>query len=154
MKQALFSYSIAILFMLLFIYTAACELLYYAEFVQGLVQLPLVGHFASEMAWVMPAVEWSIAVMLFNHRWRFAGLFASFSLILLFTWYGIIITFFTDGISCCGETVFDDFTWRRYLAFNSSCVLLLSLAVLFYQPIFSTGLDYDIPVQYLPPHSL
>src|SRR5690348_15832063 len=78
---------ITVLFILLFVYAAVSKLLDYRKFRVQLGQSPLLTAFVGWVAWIIPAVEILIALLLTTGRCRHVGLYAAFSLMVMFTAY-------------------------------------------------------------------
>src|ERR1051326_8539250 len=87
---------ISALLILLFVYAATSKLLDYQKFQVQLSQSPMLTAFSRWIALIIPAVEILIAAMLAIPRFRLIGLYASFSLLVMFTGYIIAITKFSD----------------------------------------------------------
>jgi len=150
MKRTLVIDIIAAFFVLLFVYAAFSKLLHYATFAYQLSQSPLLSPIAAVLSWLLPAVELGIVILLLNRRWRFAGLFASFSLVLLFTWYITIIVFFSEYLACPCDSILLTITWNQHLVFDCICVLLSSTAVLLYQPKLPVKPQQELPYRLHP----
>src|ERR1700741_2949264 len=89
-KEALIQV-IACLLILLFVYAASSKLFDYTKFRVELGKSPLLTAFAGYVAWSVPAIEVGIALLLTFARSRLAGLYASFTIMILFTAYIIYI---------------------------------------------------------------
>src|ERR1700741_3050366 len=103
---------ISALFILLFMYAAASKLLDWQKFRVQLGQSPLLTSFAGWMVWLVPSVEIIISLMLTTSRFRRIGLYASFSLMVMFTAYIIAITRFSDYVPCSCGGVLENMTWN------------------------------------------
>ena len=117
------------LLILLFVYAAANKLIDYQNFTQQLGQSPLLSAFAGYMAWAVPAVELLIVLLLALPKFRYAGLVASFVLMLLFTVYIYIILNHSVFVPCSCGGILEKLTWREHLVFNLVFVLLAAVAV-------------------------
>jgi uncharacterized membrane protein YphA (DoxX/SURF4 family) len=115
---------IVFLFIILFVYAALAKLLDYEKFLVQLGQSPLLTAFAGWVAWSIPTVEIIIAVMLAVPRWRNAGLYAAFSLMVMFSAYIVAIVQFSDNIPCSCGGILEGMTWNQHLIFNIFFVLL------------------------------
>ncbi len=82
---------ITVLFILLFVYAAVSKLLDYEKFRVQLGQSPLLTAFAGWVALIIPAAEILVSLLLATRRWRLVGLYAAFSLMVMFTAYIIVI---------------------------------------------------------------
>ncbi|WP_316817989.1 MauE/DoxX family redox-associated membrane protein [Pedobacter nyackensis] len=111
-------------FMLLFLYAATNKLLDFQKFKMELGQSPLLTDYATAIAWLVPSVEILLSVLLYFKRTQLIGLYASFSLMLMFTIYIIIILNFAERIPCSCGGILDQMGWTEHLIFNLSFVLL------------------------------
>ncbi len=109
---------IAALFILLFTYAACSKLIDYPKFRIQLGLSPLLTSFAGWIAWLVPATEITIAVLLFTGRFRLLGLYASFSLMTMFTAYIVAITRFSEFIPCSCGGILQSMSWNQHLVFN------------------------------------
>lgn len=121
---------IAALLIILFIYAAASKLLDYQKFKVQIGQSPILTKFAGFVAWFIPTVEIFISVMLANARFRLVGLYASFTLMIVFTTYIVVITRFTEYIPCSCGGILDNMSWSMHLLFNIFFCLLAMAGIL------------------------
>src|SRR6266478_713273 len=103
------------LFILLFVYAAASKLIDYQNFRIQLGQSPLLTAFAGWVSWVIPFLEIIISIMLAFPKSRLFGLYASFSLMVMFTAYIIAITKFSDYVPCSCGGVLQNMSWSQHL---------------------------------------
>lgn len=129
MKRRLAIEIICCLFILLFIYAALMKLLDVEKFTVQLGQSPLLMAFAPIVAWAVPAVELGIAVMLVTPRLRRIGLYAAFTLMVMFTVYIGVILAFAQHVPCSCGGIISAMSWGQHLAFNIAFVLLALAAV-------------------------
>lgn len=115
---------ICFLFILLFMYAAASKLIDYEKFRVQLGQSPMLTAFAGWVAWIIPTIEIIISLMLAFRKWQLFGLYAAFSLMVVFTGYIIVITKFSDYIPCSCGGILQDMTWNQHLVFNIAFVVL------------------------------
>src|SRR3981081_3468281 len=87
---------ISVLLIILFTYAAASKLIDFQKFRVQLGQSPMLTAFAGWIAWIIPSIEILIALMLAVPRLQLPALYASFSLMVMFTAYIIAITRFSD----------------------------------------------------------
>jgi uncharacterized membrane protein YphA (DoxX/SURF4 family) len=123
---------VSALFVVLFIYAAASKLLDYDKFKVQLGQSPLLTAVAGVMAWLVPAVEIVVAVMLLSHRYRLIALYASFGLMVMFSAYIVVITRFSDYVPCSCGGVLEKLNWNEHLVFNLVFVVLAFVSILLY----------------------
>jgi uncharacterized membrane protein YphA (DoxX/SURF4 family) len=115
---------ISFLFILLFVYAAASKLMDYQKFRIQIGQSPLLTAFSGWVAWIIPAIELLVAVMLVIPRYRLPGLYASFSLMTMFSAYIIVILNFSDFVPCSCGGLLQKMTWGTHLVFNICFVFL------------------------------
>jgi hypothetical protein len=120
------------LFVVLFVYAAATKLLDYGKFRVQIGQSPLLTAFAGTVAWLVPAIEILIAVMLSFLRFRLLALYASFGLMIMFTAYIVVITRFSEYVPCSCGGVLERLSWNEHLVFNLVFVALGAVAILYY----------------------
>jgi uncharacterized membrane protein YphA (DoxX/SURF4 family) len=123
---------VSALFIVLFVYAAATKLMDYDKFRLQLGQSPVLTAFAGTIVWLVPAVEVVIAMLLLTRRFRLAGLYASFSLMVMFTAYIVVITRFSEYVPCSCGGVLEKLSWDQHLVFNVGFVLLASIAIVIY----------------------
>ena len=133
MKRSNIVEIICILFILLFIYAAVSKLLDYQKFSVQLGKSPLLTKYSSLIAWLIPSIEIIISIMLGVARLKLIGLYASFTLMLLFTGYIIAITRFSDSTPCSCGGVLQNMSWDQHLIFNFCFVLVGLISILLYK---------------------
>jgi len=103
MKKMTIVYIITAIFIILFFYTGISKMLNYSEYISELDQSPVLKYLPRSLAWAIPASEFGIALLLLNKNLRLIGLYASFTLMLLFLVYVIILSQFPYYVPCdCG----------------------------------------------------
>jgi uncharacterized membrane protein YphA (DoxX/SURF4 family) len=132
MKKAILTDIIAALFILLFVYAAVSKLIDYQKFRVQLGQSPMLTAFAGWVAWVVPAVEIIISLLLSIGKSRLVGLYASFGIMTLFTSYIVAITRFSDYIPCSCGGILSKMGWNQHLIFNIFFVLLAIAGIMIY----------------------
>lgn len=121
---------ICMLYILLFVYAAVNKLLDFNNFQVQLAQSPLLSSFASWISWVVPIVELSVALLFLSPKTRLIGLYASFSLMVMFSVYIVIILNFSPFIPCSCGGILDKLTWGQHLIFNIIFVIIAIPAIL------------------------
>lgn len=134
MKRTTVNEIIRLLFILLFVYAAASKLIDYRQFRVQLGQSPLLSSFPGFIAWFIPVIESGIAICLCTIRFRLTGLYASFSLMTLFTVYIVIITRYSDYVPCSCGGILQKMGWNQHLVFNAVFTGLALLGIIFYKP--------------------
>jgi uncharacterized membrane protein YphA (DoxX/SURF4 family) len=122
--------TISYLFILLFVYAAVSKLLTYERFILQIGASPILFPYARPLAILVPAVELLVGIALVTEKFRLAGLYASFALMLIFTFYIITILQFSEHIPCSCGGVLEFLGWRAHLFFNVGFVVLSVVAVL------------------------
>ena len=120
---------ICLLYALLFIYAAVSKLLDLENFQVQLGQSPLLSAFAWWVSRTVPLVELGIVVLLAVPKWRNLGLFASLSLMTMFTSYIFIVLHFSSFVPCSCGGILEKMSWNKHLFFNSVFVALAILAL-------------------------
>lgn len=115
---------ISALLIFLFIYAAISKLLDYQKFQVQLSQSPMLTAFAGWVSWIIPFLEIIISIMLAFRKFRLFGLYASFSLMVMFTAYIIAITKFSGYLPCSCGGVLENMSWDQHLVFNIVFVVL------------------------------
>lgn len=137
MTQSRFKYylieTICLLFVLLFIYASASKLMDFAHFRIQLGQSPLLSAFAESLAVLVPLSELLICILLIVPRYKLAGLFSAYGLMVMFTAYIFIILNYTSFIPCSCGGVLEKLSWKSHMIFNIFFVFLGILAILFYK---------------------
>ncbi|HTR28673.1 MAG TPA: MauE/DoxX family redox-associated membrane protein [Puia sp.] len=126
-------------FITLFIYAAVSKLLDFPEFRIQVGKSPILTAYAPEAAVVTPLLEIGIAGMLAIRRMRLFALYASFSLMTVFTTYIYIILHFSDYIPCSCGGVLQNLSWQQHLIFNLIFFVLAIIAILMYPVNVSAG---------------
>ena len=132
----------SLLLIFLFVYAAASKLLDYQKFQVQLGQSPMLTHFAGLVAWIIPCIEIIIALSLAFGKYRIVGLYASFSLMVMFTAYIIAITRYSEYVPCSCGGILQHMTWNQHLVFNLLFVLLSLSSILIYPRPLTSAQEY------------
>lgn len=130
-RKELFVEISCILFILLFVYAAAAKMLDFENFKIQLGQSPLLSAFAGWAAIIVPAVELFTAALLITSKYRLAGLYSSFILMVMFTSYIFIILNFSSFVPCSCGGILEKMGWKTHFIFNMFFVVLGGIAVVF-----------------------
>ena len=114
----------------LFTYAAVSKFLDYETFEVQLAQSPLLSAYADVIAWAVPGLEIFIAILLIIPKYRILALYASFTLMIMFTTYIYIILNFSDFIPCSCGGVLEKLSWTQHLIFNIAFIILAGVAIL------------------------
>lgn len=125
---------ISLLFIVLFVYAALSKLLHFETFTLQLAQSPLLSAYAGVIAFLVPGLEIGIAILLVFERWRTLALYASFTLMVMFTAYIFFILNFSDFVPCSCGGVLEKLSWTQHLIFNVVFIILAGVAVFFAGP--------------------
>ena len=120
---------IAALFILLFLYTALSKLSDMNRMELTIAKSPVIADKAKLVAWSVPIVEIIVSALLFIPRFRYYGLIASFTLMLLFTIYVGGILAFAERLPCACGGVISEMSWSGHLIFNIAFSLIALLGV-------------------------
>ncbi|SRR5258708_18574315 len=129
MKKSFVIEIIAYLFTILFLYTGISKLMDHTVFREQLAVSPVLQPFASWMAWALPLAELVIAVMLFIPVWRLKGLYATLSMMILFTIYIGAILLFDDRLPCSCGGVIEFLSWPQHLILNGLLILTATTGI-------------------------
>ena len=106
------------LLILLFAYTAISKYMALPVFRHALRESPLIHNGAGVIAWLLPAAELSIVLLLIIPKYRRIGLKASLASLLLFTGYLFYMIVFTSHLPCNCGGVISTLTWKQHIFFN------------------------------------
>lgn len=123
--------TICLLFALLFMYAAASKLFDFENFRIQLGQSPLLSSFADWISITVPVSELIIAFVLLLKRFRLAGLYAAYMLMIMFTAYIYIILNFSSFVPCSCGGILEKMTWEEHLIFNICFVILAVIGIAF-----------------------
>lgn len=115
---------VALLLIVLFLYTGISKLMDYTVFKEQIADSPILAPIASIIAWALPLVEFAVAVALFIPAWRLWGLYASSVLMLLFTGYIAAILSFNEELPCSCGGILQEMSWQQHLVFNITFTIL------------------------------
>lgn len=121
---------ICYIYVVLFTYAATSKLLDFENFRVQLGQSPLLSAFAVWSSIAVPVSEIIIAILLLLPKFRFFGLFAAYSLMVMFTAYIYIILNYSAFVPCSCGGILEKMTWNQHLIFNILFVLLAVFAIL------------------------
>lgn len=124
------SEGIALLFIFLFTYAAISKLIESETFRLQLEQSPFLSSFAWLLAWGVPLIEITVALMFFSSKLRLVALYVSLLLMILFTVYITAVLFFADSIPCSCGGVIASLSWNEHLVFNLVFIFLAGLGIL------------------------
>lgn len=120
----------AVLFIILFLYTAISKLMQYSVFKEQIAISPLLAPVAPIVSALLPWIELAVVILLIVPRWRKKGLYASLALMNAFTAYIVAILTFSKDIPCSCGGIIDQLSWNQHIVFNSVFILLGLIAVI------------------------
>src|SRR5687767_6423046 len=129
MKKINFLDVIVFLFVVLFIYAATSKLLEYELFKAQIGKSPLIMHYVEWIAWMIPTVEILISIMLLIPRVQLIALYASFSLMFMFSAYIAFILTFSPYVPCSCGGILNSMGWTEHLIFNIGFTLLAVVGI-------------------------
>lgn len=121
---------IGLLYIVLFVYTAASKLIHLGQFQLQLERFPFISSYATWIAIGVPLVELIIAGLFLFEKYIMTALYASMSLMILFTIYIIMVLSFSDSIPCSCGGVVSSMGWKTHIIFNSTFIILALIGIL------------------------
>ncbi|TDQ08471.1 MauE/DoxX family redox-associated membrane protein [Pedobacter metabolipauper] len=109
---------------LLFLYAAVNKLVDYEKFQVQLGLSPILFPFSDIIAWFIPIVELIIALLLLIPRVTLIGLYAFYTLMVVFTIYIFIILNYSENIPCSCGGILEEMGWKTHLIFNIVFVIM------------------------------
>ena len=116
---------VSILFIILFLYAAASKLFDHENFQVQVGKSPLLARFSVWIGWLVILIEVVTAIAMSNRKYQLTGLYAAFTLMVMFTTYIIIILHFSDYIPCSCGGILENMSWHQPLLFNVFFVCLI-----------------------------
>jgi hypothetical protein len=130
MKKQIAIEIIVFLFVVLFLYAAGSKLVEYQKFIGQIGMSPLITNYAETIAWAIPTVEIVISLMLIIPRFRLAGLYSAFGLMMVFTFYIVAMFASSTKLPCACGGVLSMLGWKNHLIFNIGFDLLGLAAII------------------------
>jgi hypothetical protein len=129
MKRTTIIEIILVLNIIIFLYTGISKIMEYSEFEEQLADSPILGFAATPIALLLPWVEFALVPLLIVPRWRLKGLYATLTLMVLFTTYIIGLFSINKELPCSCGGIISLLSWKQHLVFNSVFILLNALAI-------------------------
>ncbi len=129
MKRATMAEIIALLFVILFLYTGISKLMEYSLFKEQIATSPLIAPISGWIAFLLPAIEVIVSIILFMKSWRLMGFYISLILMVLFTLYILAILTFNKHIPCSCGGVIELLSWKGHIIFNSVFITLALMGI-------------------------
>jgi hypothetical protein len=107
---------------LLFFYAAVSKGLDVQKFQVQLGQSTMLTLFAVPLSYIVPAVEATLAVLLFIPSLRLTAYYIYFSVMVVFTTYIIVIMNYSYHVPCSCGGILQTLGWKEHLIFNAFIV--------------------------------
>lgn len=130
MKQNNIVEIICLFFVILFVYTGVSKFLDYDNFRAVIGQSPIITKYSGVLSIIVPAIEIVVSIFLVIPRYRLQGLYATFSLMILFTAYIIILVTLSDHAPCSCGGVIQKMSWNQHLVFNIILIFISLLGII------------------------
>ena len=114
---------ITVLNIILFLYTGIAKIMDYSIFKEQLALSPILSWAAEPVALLLPGVEFIIVLILVIPRWRLKGLYASLTIMTLFTIYIIALFSISSEMPCSCGGIIEQLSWKQHIVFNSAFIL-------------------------------
>ena len=122
--------TISLLFVVLFIYAATSKLWDFGQFKVQLGQSPVLTAYVDGVAWMVPGVEYLLALLLLFNGTRLVAFYGSLVLMVMFTTYILLVLNFSDYIPCSCGGVLEDLGWTEHIVFNLFFVALAIIGII------------------------
>jgi uncharacterized membrane protein YphA (DoxX/SURF4 family) len=127
--RSIVSDAAAYLLLALFVYTATSKILTVDSFSSTMAKSPLIGSYSLLVAWLIPITEILVSILLIVPVTRKSGLYASLSILALFTIYLIYMVLSGTKLPCnCGGAI-NTMTWQQHIWFNVAFLLLAAIGI-------------------------
>jgi hypothetical protein len=130
---------IALLFVMLFLYTEIAKLMEFDVFQEQLNDSPILEPVASLVAWGLPLTEFIVSLILFVPKYRLKGLYASLILMILFTGYVGWLLAFAPELPCSCGGIMEALSWKAHLAVNIGLVGLSVIGIIIAKKLKRNG---------------
>lgn len=121
---------ISYLLILLFVYAAVSKMLDFQNFQAELGQSPLLSAFTGYISYAVLIAEIIISILLSFSKSRVVGLYAAFTLMVMFTAYIVVILNYSSFIPCSCGGILEKMDWKDHLIFNIAFCLLPALGII------------------------
>lgn len=139
LKKRLAVEIIALLFVILFLYTGIAKLMEFDIFQEQLNDSPILEPVAPFVAWGLPITEFIVSLALFIPKYRQLGLYASFILMILFTGYVAWLLAFAPELPCSCGGIMEKLSWQAHLVVNIALVGLALTGIILAKKIKRNG---------------
>jgi uncharacterized membrane protein YphA (DoxX/SURF4 family) len=129
MKRSTIVELIALVFVILFLYTGISKLMDYDLAKEQIRLTPLLAPIAPEIVIILPIAEIITALLLFIPKTIRYGLWASLALMTSFTGYVIYIISYNDQLPCTCGGVLEQLSWTGHLILNTILIILSAASI-------------------------
>jgi hypothetical protein len=113
----------------LFLSAAYSKVTEHDIFLKGLSKAPVVGGFAFYIAWLVPATELIVAVLLIIPQTCKWGLYGFITLMALFTVYVTSMVLWAVKVPCHCNVIIEKLSWTQHIWFNLAFIALALFAL-------------------------
>lgn len=117
-------------FILLFCYASISKIMDFENFQFQIGQSPLLSFFADIISYGILAAEFAVSILLIFEKTRRLGLYCSFALMVMFSFYIYIILNYSELVPCSCGGILEKMDWRTHLIFNLFTLVLALTALL------------------------
>lgn len=115
---------------LLFIYAATSKLIEFQNFKLQIGQSPVIAAWAGVIVILIPTIEILLGILIMVARFRKFALWASFTVMAMFTVYIYLILNYSSYIPCSCGGILEKMTWTQHLYFNIIVTVAIAVAFL------------------------
>lgn len=130
---------IALLFVILFLYTGIAKLMEFDVFQEQLMDSPILSFAAPVVAWSLPITEFIVSIFLFIPKYRLKGLYAALIMMILFTGYVGLLLAFAPELPCSCGGIMEALSWQAHLVVNIALIGLALTGIILAQKIKRNG---------------
>lgn len=117
----------------LFVYASVSKLFNFTAFINDMNNQPFPALIKPVLIWAVPLAELVIVGLLIFDTTRLVGLYASFAMMLAFTFYTVVVLMhFFRYIPCSCGGIIKNLSWQQHLVFNLIFVLISLIGILRY----------------------
>jgi uncharacterized membrane protein len=116
--------TIVTLIVILFIWTGLSKYIDNTQFKNALNKSPLISNYSNLISFVLPGLELATAILLIVPRLRLTGLYISSGLLILFTFYLLVILRSYKNLPCTCGGVISKLSWIQHVYFNIFFLIL------------------------------
>jgi len=122
----------SVLLIILFTYAACSKVMDYQKFLVELGKSPVLAPFVKWISVFTPAIELAISAALMFRKSQLVALYASFTLMVIFSAYIVTILNFSEYIPCSCGGILENMNWKQHFWFNIGFVFLGGLSVCYF----------------------